>query len=227
MKRFYKNVTVTKEAEGYAVLLDGKPVKTPLRKILHLPHERLAAKIAAEWAAQQEKININHMRLTQLAYTYADKADSEREGMIAELLPYIETELLCYPAPHPEDLRRKQQQLWQPLLQEFAGKTGIVLKTVTVLTETAGGATEKEAFAHVLKREDGLTLTAIQAAIPLSGSAVLGYMLAIKQITPQEVFAAALIEELYQAQHWGDDEEAAAKRAELLAGLEAIAGFVG
>lgn len=226
MKRFYKKVTIANEAEGYGVVLDGKPVRTPLRKILLLPHEKLAAKVAAEWAAQQEKININHMRLTQLAYTYADKAESERGGIIAALLPYIETELICYPAPHPEELRQKQQALWQPLMQDFTEKTGITLKTATAITGAANGAEEKAAFERVLNAEDGLRLTAIQAAVPLLGSAVLGYALAKKRITPAEAFEAALVEELYQAQHWGDDEEAAKKRAELLVNLEAVADFI-
>ena len=227
MKRFYKSVSIEKQAGGYGVFLDGKPVKTPLRKILLLPQESLAAKVAAEWAAQKEKININNMRMTQLAYSYADKAESERDGIIAELLPYIETELLCYPAPYPEDLRHKQQELWQPVMQDFTENTGIALKTAQAITGAANGAEEKAAFEQVLTAEDSLALTAIQAAVPLLGSAVLGYMLAKKRITPDAAFEAALAEELYQVQHWGDDEEAAAKRAELLADLEAIADFIG
>ena len=71
-----------------------------------------------------------------------------------------------------------------------------------------------------------MNLTAIQAAIPLLGSAVLGYLLSKKRISPSEAFEAALVEELHQAQHWGDDEEAARKRAELLVNLEAITDFI-
>lgn len=227
MKRFYKMVTLEKTPAGYGVFLDGKPVKTPLGKILSLPHETLAAKVAAEWDAQQEKININDMRMTQLAYTYADKAESERGEIIAELLPYIETELICYPAPHPAELQQKQQQLWQPLMQQFTEKTGVTLNTVTEITSAANGADEMAAFEAVLEKEDGLTFTAVQAAVPLLGSAVLGYALAKKWITPSAAHEAALVEEHHQAAQWGDDEEAAKKRKELLVNLEAIADFAG
>ncbi|TNE29727.1 MAG: hypothetical protein EP349_06165 [Alphaproteobacteria bacterium] len=225
MKRFYKTVTLEKEADGYGIFLDGKPVRTPLRKILLLPHKRLAEKVAAEWDAQQEKINIDDMRLTQLAYTYADKAESEKQRIIAELLPYIETELICYPAPHPAELQQKQQQLWQPVRQIFTEKTGIALKTAAEITDAANGADEMAAFETVLQQEDGLTLTAIQAAVPLLGSAVLGYALAKKMVTPAAAHEAALVEELYQATRWGDDEEAVKKRTELLVNLGAIADF--
>jgi chaperone required for assembly of F1-ATPase len=225
MKRFYKSVTLEKEPGGYGVFLDGKPVKTPLRKILLLPYEGLAAKVAAEWDTQKETINIHDMRITQLSYTYADKAEDEKDGIIAELLPYIETELICYPVPHPADLQKKQQTLWQPLMQEFTAKTGITLKTVTEITGAANGADEMAAFEAVLRKEDGITLTAVQAAVPLLGSAVLGYALAKKWITPAAAHEAALVEELHQAENWGDDEEAAKKRAELLVNLEAITAF--
>ena len=208
MKRFYKTVTLEKEADGYGIFLDGKPVRTPLRKILLLPQKELAAKVAAEWDAQQEKIKMDDMRLTQLAYTYADKAESEKQGIIAELLPYIETELICYPAPHPAELQQEQQQLWQPVMRLFTEKTGIALKTVTEITGAANGAEETAAFEAVLQQEDGLVLTAVQAAVPLLGSAVLGYALAKKMIAAAEAHEAALVEELYQAKRWGDDAEA-------------------
>jgi len=227
MKRFYKNVSVAKAEGGYGVFLDGKPVKTPLHKILLLPDETLAAKVAAEWDAQQEKININTMRITQLAYTYADKAERERQGIIAELSPYIETELICYLAPHPADLQKKQQELWQPIRDDFTAKTGIALKAVMEITGAANGAKEMAGFEAVLQKEDGLTLTAVQAAVPLLGSAVLGYALAKKWITPAAAHEAGLVEELYQAAQWGEDEDAAKKRTDLLVNLEAIADFIG
>ena len=110
-------------------------------------------------------------------------------------------------------------------MKEVTAKAVITLKTVTEITGAANGADEMAAFEAVLRKEDGITLTAVQAAVPLLGSAVLGYALAKKWITPAAAHEAARVEELYQAENWGDDEEAAKKRAELLVNLEAITAF--
>ena len=43
MKRFFKEVSVAPAKEGFAVLLDGRPIRTPAGKALTLPTETLAS----------------------------------------------------------------------------------------------------------------------------------------------------------------------------------------
>ena len=63
MKRFYKDVAVTPQEGGFAILLDGRTVKTPARNILVLPTEKLASAIAAEWREQGEEVVGNRTRV--------------------------------------------------------------------------------------------------------------------------------------------------------------------
>ena len=50
-KRFYKDVGLGATLGGFAILLDGRPVKTPSKNGLLLPREALADRVATEWAS--------------------------------------------------------------------------------------------------------------------------------------------------------------------------------
>ena len=49
IKRFYKAATAGPVAEGFAILLDGRAVRTPAKAPLVVPSQALAEAIAAEW----------------------------------------------------------------------------------------------------------------------------------------------------------------------------------
>src|SRR5687767_15155698 len=71
-KRFYKGVSVGETSDGFAILLDGRPVKTPAKKPLVLPTRRAADLVAAEWHAQAEVITPVKMPLTRLVNSALD-----------------------------------------------------------------------------------------------------------------------------------------------------------
>src|ERR1043165_4936645 len=70
-KRFYEKATVSGDAP-FALLLDGRRVKTPAGATLAAPTPALAEAIAAEWNAQGERIDPASMPLTKLANTIID-----------------------------------------------------------------------------------------------------------------------------------------------------------
>src|SRR5436190_23458749 len=53
--RFYQAATVGEAPESFAVLLDGRPVRTPARRHLVAPARVLAEALAAEWDAQKDR----------------------------------------------------------------------------------------------------------------------------------------------------------------------------
>jgi len=226
MKRFYKNAVTERDGESFRILLDGRPVKTPLHNILHLPCGTVAEKIAEEWRAQGEKIDFSTMKLTQLGYTLADKITAERAAVIAATAAFLETELICYYTPEPRELYERQKKLWQPVAETFTAETGILLNSVTSVFGGVQSAADVAVFAKHLAALDDLSLTAAQAAAGLLGSAVLGYLLAKKRIDAETAFQAALAEELYQAEKWGEDAEAAARRDALKGEIDAVAAFL-
>ena len=116
MKRFYKLVSTNKTAEGWAIHLDGKPVKTPIRTTLIAPNEALANELVREWAAQEETIDPETMPLTQILSTQIDRVRVQRAAMSTEILKFLNTDLLCYRAPkdQPPGQLERQAEIWDP-----------------------------------------------------------------------------------------------------------------
>ncbi len=220
MKKFYKTADVEKRESEYAVRLDGKPVKTPLGRPLVVPALPLANGIAAEWAEQGEELKPETMPLTRLANTMVDKAAGpDRAGMNAELLKYGGSDLLCYFAPHPSDLVRKQEEAWRPLLAWMEEQYGIVFDTASGVQFRQQPPAALERLKKVIDGLDAGAFTVVQAAAATAGSVIIALALLEGRLAPEGAYAAAFVDELHQLEAWGEDEEARrqleAKRAEL------------
>ena len=220
LKRIYKSVAVADVPDGFAVQLDGRPVRTPAGKPLVIAgHGRLAAEVAREWEAQSEIIRPSTMPLTQLAATALDRVGPERPAILEHLEAYAQTDLLCYRAQSPAELRARQDELWHPLVQWLEAETGAAL----AVTEGVMAVEQSpQALTHVRARFDGLDLwrlTAAQAAAAASGSAVLALALALGRLDGQQVFDLSQVDEAWQAALWGEDAEAAQRRKALHADI--------
>jgi len=112
VKRFYKEVSVSVGAggDGYQILLDGRPVRSPARRPLLLPDVALAEAVAEEWRSQGESIALARMALTRLVSTSQDRMPALRGAAIDEVVDYALTDLLCYRAAEPEVLAERQRQ---------------------------------------------------------------------------------------------------------------------
>jgi len=198
MERFYKDVTTGPDlAGGYAVLLDGRPVRTPEKETLSAPNAALAALIAAEWAAQDGAIKPDTMPLTQLLTTAIDRVKPNRDVITDQLLAYIDSDLLCYRAITPEGMGDEQAKLWDPWLAWFTTRFGGTLATTTDLIRL-----DQDKVIHETLRThvDGLDLhqfTLLQVAASVCGSIVLGLAVCDGAISPEDGYACALCEELF------------------------------
>jgi chaperone required for assembly of F1-ATPase len=221
IKRFYKQVDSAAGPEGFAIRLDGKPVKTPIGRRLEVPAPALAEAIVAEWLAQEAEVRPASMPLTQLASTALDRVGPERAAIAAQMMDYAGTDLLCYRADFPPDLAERQARHWQPLLDWADEALG------SRLTVTAGivAVTQPEPALTALRAHlDGLDvwrLTAAQSACAATGSLVLALALTAGRIDAAQAFALAHLDEDYQIEKWGEDYEAADRRAALRADLAA------
>lgn len=226
MKRFYKSVSVDEEDAGqYAVLLDGKPVRTPAKTVLALPTRELAEAVAAEWSVQEGDVKPLAMPLTRLAATTIDRVPAHRAAFIDEIVAYIGSDLLCYRADSPADLVARQSGTWDPLLAWAAATHGIVLETCTgVLHRPQPENSAAAARAAV----EGLSAPALAAAHVLAtttGSAVLALALLAGAIDAEAGFEAAQLDELYQAEKWGQDREAMQRRRAIREDIHAAVRF--
>ena len=204
MKRFWKAVTV----ENGAILLDSRHVKTPGRITLHLPTPQLAEAVADEWRAVGEEIKPHDMPLTGLANTAAERAPAAET-----LAVYGETDLLCYRAENPPELATREAEVWDPLLDWGRKRYDISFLVTSGIIHAAQPPETVKRLGAAVSAYDDWHRTALSPLVTIGGSLVVALMLAEGAITPDAAFDACHLDELWQAELWGEDWMATDARA--------------
>ncbi|KAB7613284.1 ATPase [Amylibacter sp. SFDW26] len=207
-KVFWSEVSVGKVAEGYSILLDGREVRTPLKSKLYVPTEAFAHEIAKEWASLEEKVDPEKLPLTKIANAAIDKVSVQSDAIIPMLAEYATTDLLSYRAVSPEGLVERQQMTWDPLLDWFAKEYDVTLKTGTGVMPVEQAPDVLDVCSKILQKYTAFELAAVYDLITLSGSFVIGLATAQKRIDVSTAWAASRIDEEWQIEQWGEDEEA-------------------
>lgn len=208
-KRFYERAHA---ADDFSVQLDGKPVRTPARKILVAPNRTLADAIAREWDAQKDVIDPAKMPLTRLANVAIDAVPAADKEVRAEIEKYLGTDLLFYRAESPEALIARQTSAFDPVLAWADGDLGARFVLGQGVMHVAQ---PRDAIAAAANRipSDAWRLAAVSSVTTLTGSALLALALAHGEIEPGEAWAAAHVDEDWQMDQWGKDEIALERRA--------------
>jgi chaperone required for assembly of F1-ATPase len=213
--RFYRSAAAAASRDGFLVGLDSQPVRTPLGTLLTLPTADLAEAVAEEWLAQAQTIRPDTMPLTRLAATALDGVAARRGEVVERLLEYAGTDLLCYRAVGPPDLVARQDTLWQPLLDWLDERLGAVLVVTSGILPVRQPARAMAALRTALDQLNHLELTALASAVQASGSLIIGLALVMGRLEPHAAFEISQLDELYQVERWGDDSDAAERRAAL------------
>jgi chaperone required for assembly of F1-ATPase len=210
MKRFYKTATIREDGSGgHALLLDGRPVRTPGRAPLIVPSAALADAIAGEWNAQGETIDPRTMPLTGLANAAIDRVAPDREAFAAGLARYGESDLLCYRSEGPARLVARQGELWDPILAWARHRYDVDFETVCGIVHAAQPEETVERLARAVGARDAFALAGLSPLVTVSGSLVIALALAEGAIDADQAWAAATLDETWQAEQWGEDAEAA------------------
>lgn len=226
MKRFYDAVEVAEGSGGFAVALDGKTVNTPGRAKLGLPNAALAEAVAAEWRAQGEKVDPHTMRLTRLANTAIDRVAGRREPVISEITGFAANDLLCYRAAAPPELVARQSAAWQPVLDWAERRHGVRLMVTTGMSPVDQPDESLHGVTAAVARFDDFALAALHSATAASGSALIGLALADGEIDAEAAWACTDLDDAWQAERWGADDEADRRRRALRADLLAASRFL-
>lgn len=212
MKRFYKDVAASAVDTGWQVMLDGRGVKTPGRAPQIVPSRALAEALTGEWAAQGEKIDAKALPMRDLADYAIDVVSADRAALIATLLGYAETDTLCYRADPEEPLFRRQQEVWEPLLQSVEAEHGIRLERVSGVMHRPQPEASLAALRTALEGMDAFTLAALHTLVSLAASLTVGLAALRPDADANALWDAASLEEDWQGELWGQDAEAAARR---------------
>lgn len=209
-KRFWKEAGVEQDGAGFTVKLDGRAVKTPAKAPLILPTRAMAEAVAEEWDAQAEKIDPNTMPVTRSANAAIDKVATQHAEVAALLAEYGGTDLLCYRAEAPQELIARQAAAWDPLLDWAEHALGARLQPasgVMFVPQDAGALARLAAQVSAL---DPFRLAAFHDLVGMSGSLILGFATAHDHLTAEEAWALSRLDETWQEEQWGADDEATA-----------------
>jgi chaperone required for assembly of F1-ATPase len=210
-KRFYTSVTVSEHEGGFGVSLDGRAIKTPAKALLSVPTADLAGYIAAEWDAQGDRINPEAMPATRFANAAIDKVRVQFAEVADMLGAYGETDLLCYRAEAPVELTARQAAAWDPLLDWAARRFGVDWQVTTGIMPTPQ---QPETLTTLRAHLDGFTafqLTAFHDLVALPGSLVIGLAATENQSPVEDLWRWSRIDEDWQIEQWGRDDEADAQ----------------
>lgn len=210
MKRFWKQVSVAEEGEGWGVRLDGKPLRTPARAPLLVPSEGLARAIADEWSEAGEEIDARAMPLTGLANAAIDRA-APAKGVFAEgLARYAEADLACYRSDNPEKLVERQTNSWDPLLAWARRRFDIDFVITSGVTHVAQPPATVERLAHQVAALDAFRLAALSPLVTIGGSLIAALAVMEGAMTPEQAWDVVSLDERWQLEQWGNDAEAEA-----------------
>ena len=221
-KRFYEKTSVGGAEGAFGILLDGKPVKTPARRVLAAPSSALAQAIADEWGAQTDVIDPSKMPLTRLANSIIDGVADAPAPVADEIAKYLGSDLLFYRAGGPEGLTQAQQRHWDPVLawaRDDLGARFILAEGVVFAPQPE----EAIAAARRMIPDNPWALGAVHSIMTLTGSALLALALAAGKLDVDAAWAAAHVDEDWNLAAWGQAEPVAARRASRFQEMQAAA----
>ncbi len=231
MKRFWNTASVHLAENGHSILLDGKPMRLPAGPPLVVGPARLAHAIADEWlaagGAKGGEMSFKDTPLTRLAGTVQERIAPDPAPTIDAMARYGETDLLCYRAESPRELAERQHRQWQPWLDWAALTCDAPLRTTAGTTYIAQHHDSVAALRRAVAALDAHALAGLAIAVPALGSLVLGLALTAGQLDAGTAYALSALDELFQAEQWGDDYEAVDRRQNMLADIVLAARYIG
>lgn len=227
-KRFYTLVSVEAADGGHRLLLDGKPALTPGRRPLALATPAATQIVAEEWSAVDGRIDPALMHATRIANVGLDRVGAARDAVVDDAAKYAASDLVCYRADGPEGLVACESAAWDKVLEHIRKAHGASF----VLSEGIGFAEQPEASRDAIRAAvagiaDPVALAAFHTMTTIAGSVLIALMVADGAMPADEAFAAASVEEDWNARLWGEDAEASARRARRRAEFLAAAGLLG
>ena len=221
-KRFYTKPAMAETAAGFVITLDDKPIRTPSGRQVIVPAREIAEVVVAEWEAQKEFVNPLTMPMTRFANSVVDAVVDRIDAVREDIAKYFESDLLFYRAGHPEALVAREAAHWDPILFWAADALGahfILAQGIVHIRQPESAI----AAARAALPDDPWSIAALHVITTLTGSALLALALLRRVADQDQVWAAAHVDEDWNCEKWGVDDEVAARRAARLVDFDAAA----
>jgi len=224
-KRFWKDASVVEAGAGFTVHLDGRKLRTPVKSELIVPTRKIAKAIAAEWDAQVEMVDPLTMPVTRTANAAIDKVAPMHAEVAALVAAYGDTDLLCYRAQSPSELVERQNAAWDPLLEWAADVLEAPLNTGVGIVHVKQNTEVLALLAKRVAALDAFQLAAFHDLVGMSGSLIIGFATTHKVLSVSDLWQCSRIDEDWQIEQWGEDDEEITTSEGKRAGFEHAARF--
>ena len=208
MKRFWQTADITEEQGGWAIILDGKAVKTPMRADLLVPAELLAKAIADEWNSVEERIDPRSMPLTGLANAAVDHVQPDPAVFAAGIAKYAQGDLICYRAAGPREFVARQEQSWDPLLSWARRRFDVDFRTTNGIVHVDQPQATVDRLSHAVSALDEFRLAGLSPLVTIGDSLVAALAILEGEISAENAWDAVTVDERWQLDQWGADFEA-------------------
>lgn len=226
MKRFWTSARAVPVEQGWAVELDGKPLRTPARAPLVVPGETLAQAIAQEWADSGETVDPRAMPLTGLANAAIDRVAPDRSAFAAGLAKYAGGDLACYRADFPRELLARQTESWDELLGWARRRFDVDFATTCGVVHVEQPSATVQQLGHAVAALDAFRLAGLSPLITIGGSLIAALAVLEGGLTAEQAWNAVSIDECWQLEQWGSDAEAEVALNNRRRDFLAAAGFL-
>lgn len=221
MKRFWKEVSVERDGDGWGIMLDGRAVRTPARAALVVPTAALADAVADEWRSVEDEIDPRTMPMTGLANAAIDRVAPERQAFASGLARYAEADLACYRSEWPPELAGRQERSWDELLAWGRRRYDVDFSTTTGLIHVPQPQATIDRLSQAVAELDAFHLAGLSPLVTAGGSLLAALAVLDNAIAPDAAWDAVSVDERWQLEQWGADKEAEAaldnKRRDFLA----------
>jgi chaperone required for assembly of F1-ATPase len=208
VKRFWKQAEAVRDDDGWGINLDGRPLRTPGRAALNVPGEALARAIAGEWNAVEGDVDPGSMPLTGLANAAIDRVAPDKAAFAAGLARYAEADLACYRAEGPQALAERQSEAWDALLDWARRRLDVDFRTTSGLTHVPQPPATVDRLGRAVAAIDTLRLAGLSPLVTIGGSLIAGLALLENALTAEAAWGAVSVDERWQLDQWGSDDEA-------------------
>ena len=210
IKRTWEIVAVQRSEVGFLVTLDDQPIITPAKNTLLLPSSSLANRVANEWKEQNNEIIPAEMPFTRLSNSAIDKVSSQFKEVADILSEFGETDLFYYRASSPAELVEKQKIAWDPFLDWVNTSMNVRINVSSGVMFIDQDDDEMVKLKAPIYNMTPFQLAGFHEIVTISGSLIGAYAFVEKAFTADQVWSASRIDEEWQIEQWGSDEEATA-----------------
>jgi len=208
IKRTWEAVEVQQNEAGFLVTLDDRPVVTPAKNLLLLPSNALATRVANEWKEQDNEIIPARMPFTRLSNSALDKVSVQFKEVADILSEFGETDLFYYRASSPAALIKKQTTAWDPFLDWLKNSMDVTVIVSSGVMFIEQDEDEMDKLKAPIYNMTPFQLAGFHEIVTISGSLIGAYAFIEKAFTVDQVWSASRIDEEWQVEQWGSDEEA-------------------